>query len=474
MSTKDSDELWKQLFAAHAGNRIAELEQICATHRDTILANFAAWMKVPLEFRDQRDKVDAFAEAMLAVALIFQHRLSRPELMNRLQGGDEPNALTHWQQTLTQAMQEMQELRYREAALLLTDLLIDARSLSGSGVDYLLPRTYGYLGECYFQGGDAERAVSPTERALALCKKSAEAEGIRAYLGNLYEIHRYRGDGPTAAAYAEQLADVLDAAGKANDARRYRKLVSLVRAGEPKNRVVVGIEGQRYEVAEVLEGIEGSVQFFFERNRLTLHPASTLTEQGEQFAGKGQFYEALDLFREAARADQYAPQPMYQAALTLLYLERADEAVDAYTQTEDLAPGWFHCRSALWLAEQIEIGKVSYETFRHWHLVEEGPLTPTQKVQMARKALDADTDLALFYHPLGKNLLALGQTAEAEAAYRRGLAIAEEPDLKTRLLADLGVMVLGAAEKRRLLQRAIDLNGNLVAAAMAAVVLAFQ
>jgi hypothetical protein len=47
--------------------------------------------------------------------------------------------------------------------------------------------------------GDAEGAVAPFARALALCEEHGDGEGVRSYLGNLYEVHRYRGDAAAAA-----------------------------------------------------------------------------------------------------------------------------------------------------------------------------------------------------------------------------------------------------------------------------------
>ena len=63
------------------------------------------------------------------------------------------------------------------------------------------------------------------------------------------------------------------------------------------------------------------------------------------------------------------------------------------------------------------------------------------------------------------------QLDEAEAAYRRGLAIAEEPDVQTRLLVALAGSTADSTERVRLLHEAMDLGGNLVAAAMASVLL---
>jgi Tetratricopeptide repeat len=100
----------------------------------------------------------------------------------------------------------MTERRYAEAADRLRAAIENAKGLRGSGVDSYLPVTYGRLGECLFQSGDAESARAPMEHALAHCESSGDSDGIVAYLGNLYEIHRYRGDTGAAAESLDRLA----------------------------------------------------------------------------------------------------------------------------------------------------------------------------------------------------------------------------------------------------------------------------
>jgi tetratricopeptide (TPR) repeat protein len=468
------DDLRRQVFDAVAAGDAGALERLCRRHREAIRQHFSAWRKPPDDVRDQPARMQGYVHALVTVAELFAQRLGVPELMNELTGTPESNPALKWQQALDQARQAMEELRYRETAELLTDLLIDVRKLRGSAVDTYLPITYGYLGECYFQSAQADKAVAPTRQALELCERAGDAEGRLAYLGNLYEIHRYLGEAEEAAGYAERLAGMHAEQGRAGEAERYRKQSGLVRAGEPLNRVVVTVEGKRYEMDEVAGGREGSVQFAFERNRMTLRPCEVLTERGKEAGGQGRFDEALGLFREAGRADRYAPEPRYQAGWTLLHLQRYPEAVDSYDETERLAPGWFHCRSDLWLAQQLALGKLPHELFLLCGALEDGPLDPEAKVRLAEQGLARAPDLALLHYHHGKNLKARNLPFQAQAALRRGLNCADEPDVRTRLLVELATLVDGAEEKRHLLRQAVELNGNLVAAAMARVVLAFE
>ena len=186
-------------------------------------------------------------------------------------------------------------------------------------------------------------------------------------------------------------------------------------------------------------------------------------------ATSGDHEPALELFRDAARADRFDPQPSYLEGLTLLLLERHHQAVEAYEATEELAPGWFHCRSNLWLARRLALGDLEHEAFLALFTLMDGPGTPKEKYQLARRAVSQWSGLAPLYLELGEAAGALGHHQEAEAAYREGLNHAEEPDVRTRLLVQLGVLTRSEAERDRLLREAEELEGNLVSAAMATV-----
>lgn len=68
-------------------------------------------------------------------------------------------------------------------------------------------------------------------------------------------------------------------------------------------------------------------------------------------------------------------------------------------------------------------------------------------------------------------LCALGRTEEAADWYAHGLAEAEEPDVRTRLLTALGGCLPSGRERTELLHEALALRGNLVAAATAQLIL---
>src|SRR5207248_10873000 len=112
----------------------------------------------------------------------------------------------------------------------------------------------------------------------------------------------------------------------------------------------------RSEIDEI-GSVEGKrVRFIFERNRITLRPAEQLTRQGEQAGSEGRHDEALACFGGAAQADGFDPHARYLAGFALLHLKRYPEAIESYQTAEELAPGWFHVRANLWLAQQLASG----------------------------------------------------------------------------------------------------------------------
>jgi tetratricopeptide (TPR) repeat protein len=467
----EPDELRQQLFAA---NRPFGLLRLCRRYSDLIREHFPAWRIVPVPVRASPEQTQQYMDGMVAIAQTFEQSLRDPSLMQLLLGPTGTNPLERWQKRVEEARSLKEDLHYRDAVTLLTDQLIDARKLKGSGVDAYLPVTLGELGECYFQLGEADRALAPTEQALEIVRRTGDTEGILAYLGNLYEAHRYLEQAEPAARCAEQLAEHLQQQGQADEARRYRSQAARVRAGEPRNRVVIDLDGRRLEVEEVLGGIEGRVRFLFERNKLTLRPAEVLVGRGEEEGKQGRYEPALELFREAARADPFAPQPHHEAAVTLLHLDRAVEAVEEYERTEELAPAWFHCRSEGWLARQIVLGRYGQSTFLLLRAIEDGGLARRDRLSLLERGLVQTPDLALLHHLRGKVLGESRRSDEAITAYRRGLECAAEDDVHTRLLVDLAGLLGPGEERRRLLEEAVARDGNLVAAATARIMLAFE
>lgn len=462
----DPEELRTHLFDAVASGDLQRAERLCRDHRDVVIAQFPAWQTVPAPLRSEPAALQRYGQGLIGVAQLFAERLGDTSLMERLIGPAEDNPLLRWEDQLGKADALIEQLEYQRAKSLLGDVLAEVRGLQGPGVDRLLPITLGRLAQCHFHLGEAEQSVPLFEQALARCEQAGDAEGIAAYLGSLYQAHRYLGRPEPAADAARRLAAVLEARGEHDEAARYRRQAELVAAGEPLNRVVAVVDGRPRELDE-LDRVEGRVVFIFERNRITLEPAREWTRRGEAHGSAGDHAEALAAFERAAAADPFDPHSRYQAAFTLLHLRRYSEAERLYAEVERLAPGWFHCRADRWLAGQLAAGAIDHAAFLALHTLQDGDLSPQEQLAFAEQAVRRFPRLPLLYLHLGRALAGAGRAPEAIAALRDGLALGPEPDARTRLLVELAAATPDPAERDSCLQEAESLAGNLISAATA-------
>ena len=404
-----------EVFAATLSGDTRRLERLARANEEAVLAHFNSWLTVPEAVRADPSATQRYVHSLLAIAQLFADRLGRPELMAALTGPADTNPIMKWQASLRRSREQMDALRYEEARSILADCLIDAREMSGTGVDSLLPVTHGYLAEAYFQSGRAAEAVPHLGRALDACERSGDAVGIVAYLGSLFEAHRYLGQPELAAGFADRLATVTSE----RDAFRWRTRARIVRAGEPLNRVVAVVEGATMEIDEVQAARDMHIRFVFERNRITLRPAVVSTSRGEQLGTDGHHEEALAAFEEAAAADPFDPHSRYLAAFALLHLGRYEEAADGYRRVEELAPGWFQCRADTWMADQLAAGRLDHDDFLTLTRLLDGPDPPKTKLALSDRLVNRRPDLSAGHLYRGKALAALGRTADARRALRQ-------------------------------------------------------
>jgi tetratricopeptide (TPR) repeat protein len=470
-SADDPDALREELFATVASGDMRQAERLCRANDAAIIEHFGSWQKVPDALRSRPEDMQRYAHGLIGVAQLFASALGRQELLERLTGLEQSNPLIQWQEALGRARELMDQLQLEDAMELLTELIPKVQTLEGTGAQKYLPITYGFVSECLFHLGRAEQAAEPAARALELCERSGDGEGMKAYLRHLYEIHRYLDQGSLASDYAGRLAAALRASGNASEASWFDKQAVLVAAGEPLNRVIVDVGEERYERDAVPPLQTGRARFVFERNRISLRTADAAVQRGEELGGQGDYTRALAAFQEAARADPFDPRPRYLAAFTLLHLGRYAKAIEEYRATEELAPGWYHCRADLCVAEALLAGRIDRRGFTAWVALEDGGGSPSEELELAGMAVDAFPDFAPFLLYYGKALAALDHGEQAEDAFRSGLHASPDDGTCTRLLVELAQYVQ-AAERKALLEAAVALDGDRVAAAMASVMLA--
>jgi tetratricopeptide (TPR) repeat protein len=452
------DTLKSRLFVAAAAGDGEQLTRLCRDCRREILDVFPIWQMVPEAVQEDPEQAQYYAHGLISVSQCFAQALGDSSLLEAMTGPPETNPMMKWDELVQQAETLMQQLAFAESADLLREGIAEVDGCQGSGVDRYLPVLLGRLGDALFQCGQTEDAIAASERALALCEDAGAQDGVTAYLGNLYEMHRYLGQFEPAAGYLERM-------GRSAQAQ-------ICRAGEPLLRVVAEFAGERYELDQLPTIRDGRVQFIFERNRIALASSSQRVAQGKEAGADHDFQAALALFDAAVTADPFDPDPHFQAGFTLLQLKRYSEAIPRYKQTEHLAPGWFHCRSDLYIAEQLATGHLDRVTWRLINSLQDGDDPPKKKVAAAEKALKSFPVVAPLHLHLGLNLQALGRDKEAAVAAHSGLGCVDEIGTQARLLLLLGQTAADADERRENLEAAVATNGDLVAAAAACVALA--
>ena len=459
------DALRERLFVLVAESDGRALEALCRERRAEIVAQYPSWQKVPVPIREQPEKLQRYANGLIGVARFFAEALADRSLLDLLEGKSGGNPLDEWQDGLRAGRALLQEGKFPEAVGHLEALLSKGEKLKGTAVARPLVFTLETLAEARFHGGDAAGAVEPLKRALAICREQGDVEGVVACTGSLFETQRYLGEFERAASYSDERAAALAQLGHAGESARARAMAARVRAGEPLNRVVVMIDGERFELGEMPARQTVRAQFIFERNRLTLRRATMLIKQASELASAGRYEPALAGFEEAIAVDSFDPHARFLAALTLLHLKRYKDAVARYGEVERLAPGWYHCRADAWMAEQLERNALPHTAFLALVRLEDGNLAPTDALNLAEET-GRQFRLAAAHLHRGRALLKLGRRDEAVAAFRDGLAIAEEPDVRSRLAGELAGLLDGAARDEQL-DVAMDARGNLVAAAQA-------
>ena len=447
------------------------VEELATKQRAVILEHFASWQKVPDAIRADAGETKRYVGALIAVAEHFKNALGDPSLLERLVGSPDKNPLLKWQKALRAARESFAAARYAEAEELLRDGMATARGASGPGVDLYLPMTWGLMGQCRFHQGKIPEAVSLFWKALELAEKTGNIEGQLAHLASLHEANRWLGETAEAAALAERLAERATGAGDTVRAEWARARGKRVRDGEPLNRVVLEVGGNKIELDELRAPLpDGRVRFSFERNRIELGAVSALVDNGARLGSEGDDAGALGCFRSAAAIDPWDPRPPYLAGLAQMGLGRYPDAVESYETTERLAPGWYHCRADRALALDLASRRVSRATFEATRRIEDGGKSASEKVALADVALADAPDLAMLHLLKANALIELKSAAEAAEAARAGLARDPDPDVRTRLLLALA-RVAPPRESRKLLEEAVALDGNRIAGAMARVML---
>jgi tetratricopeptide (TPR) repeat protein len=465
---QSSEELRKQLFELILKDHLAEFEHLCGQNEEVIVDSFPQWRKVPVELRSDRKAIEQYSHCLMVLATYFQKQLKRDELMAALTGIDGSNPVQEWQSALQQAWQLMEDLNYQEAIEILQTWRQRAGDLQGTAVDSLLPVTLGNLAECFFQTGRAELAIEPAEQALSIVADQGSPEGEINCLGNLYEIHRYAGNWQQAAGYAGQIAQIFYDQGDLISASHWRQQARATESIAVPVRVLVKLGEEYFETNEIPRIDVPQAEFAFVRNRRELRPSAELFEQAQLLAAQGNADEALSLLDKAAHADQYNPAPYQLAGEIHMALGRWRQAAERFEKLHAICPGWQGCGSQLWMSRQLASGALGQDAYEMLANMSDQSMSSESKVHSLGRLLQQYPRLAEAHYLQGHLLAQSGRVAEAEAVLRHGLEVVEDPDVETRILLDLAMIVDRVDEKAALFERATRVaNGNLLAQAMA-------
>ncbi len=120
------------------------------------------------------------------------------------------------------------------------------------------------------------------------------------------------------------------------------------------------------------------------------------------------------------------------------------------------------------------LGAMPHEVFLGLRFLQDGPPNASERIELATCMRSQAQGIPLYALLFGKLLGEAGRPKEAAELWREALEHDGDSDVRTRLLVALSVVEGDAGRRRQLLQEAAGLNGNLVAAAGAALSLRFN
>lgn len=463
------EELKKQLFEAIDRNHMTEFEHLCTDNSEHILKAFPKWKTPPAEIKNDKDLFKKYAYCLMIIASYFQKQMNKGELMTMLTGIDDSEMSRTWQTDLGQAQQMMQQLQLDEAKPILQRCLERAEGVSGAGVEKFLPLTMGFLGECHFHSNEMDKAAEYMEKAFQLCSMSGDIDAALAYRSNLYEIYRYEGKIDKAIESAEHIAQKQYDRGELVQASNWREQMKSVKAGEPPHRVVVRIAEELFELDD-LPKVEGEkVEFVLTRNRIELMRCTHKCFEAREVAQQGDFEVALAKLNEAMAFDPYSPQPCFLAGAICLAGRRYADAITYFEKVQELCPGYETTASDLWLAQQLNEGKMEHDACMISFEVN-NPETPVEeRLKMCQDLIMKYPHFTEAYYKLGRMLAESGNKDGARDIWLKGLKTQSgEDDVYSRIFRDLALIAETPEEKKQYLDEAIaKTGGNPLAQAMA-------
>lgn len=178
------DELRSRLFDAAERSDMAELKTLLTQHKARVDALFPGWTTLPPSVRSEPSMTRWWAQGIIAVASMAAE-LGDASMLTRLVGPPQDNFLIQWQEAFVAAEAAAAAGDYLGAIAGLEPFVDEARGMTGSGPDHLLPKTYGLLGMLYYRNGNDDDAREWTLKARDYCERIGDREGVNIYTNNL-------------------------------------------------------------------------------------------------------------------------------------------------------------------------------------------------------------------------------------------------------------------------------------------------
>jgi tetratricopeptide (TPR) repeat protein len=463
-------ELRTQLIETAAAGDSKKLLELCTQNKQEILKNLPLISETPAELKANPDALEQHIRSLVNLAICLANDCNAPQLWNQLQVVPPDSPLLTIDPWISQLPERMENLEHPALVSEACALIEATRAVASQAARQCEIVLYQRLGELLFHTGQSADAEKAFRTAMKMSQDQQDFEGQAASLSNLLEVDRYTGNKKDAAVTGDDLLRISQQLGRNCDALTQR--LERIRVGEPLCRVVCMRDDVELEVDDITTVSQGRYEFQFRRNRPSLQLASGLVKQGNAFGSAGKLTEALEKYQESQKVDPYDPDPVYQSAVCYLELKEYGKARAAFEKVEQLAPGWFRCRSDCWISKSLEEGTMTDEQFRVLRVLEDGKVAIDQAMQALVKMLNKHPDFAPYYLLLGDRYREKNDLKTANNCYRKGLEVATEPDIESRLLCAAAVILAKESPDRtQLLERAIALEGGLVARATAKLLL---
>lgn len=408
------DELRDALFEAVAESDTRAVKNLMSRHLERVIALFPTWKTLPPAVRSDPSQTKFWAEGVIGVASAVA-ALGNGTLMAQLQGQPEENVLLSWQNALLAAQADANAGNDSSAIRALEQALEDTKGLTGTGVDDLLPQTYGLLGTSYYRAGNKDRARAFTLKAKEYCVRIGDGEGIEIYTRNL---------------------DTIDA----------------VQSGNVAFRDVQG----RLLTVEELQVATGLLRYEVYGGESAPPDARALHQQGREAGARGNYTDALALFTKAAEISPRWPYPLYDRAYTHLLMKNFDAALSDYQRTADLAPrGFFTTLTAVDTLVREQNGEFPRGLYLAYLMLE--PIHDrAQRRSLLEQFVDKYPGFAPGWHKFA-DLFENG--ADRLKAIDKGLAANPDRETKGMLLLNKALVLHGSGDRHM----AVGLLSELVA-----------